>query len=212
MEMKKERNIIERENGQVLAEFTVMLLVIMLIVAMAVDLGVTNANKARLAQVAQQAEAECAQPAAALLVKNSATPGADMTRMLVKALRADGYKGAVTAYYYEPYGAEWAVYGLGESKRVYIYGVTLEDEAKTIFSVGAGENGIPISARLWQYSVAYSSEKTWRPDMPDNGYIKVAAGQDPDGVALTPVPSLDDALMPGGKEVLTAAIEEAKTK
>jgi len=206
------------EDGQVLVEFAVMIALLVLMLAFAVDFGVTNAAKARLAQVAQQAESECAQPATALAVKNSNRPGDTMTHALVKALRDSGYNGAVTAYYYEPSAAES---GLEVNKRVYVYGVTLEDDVRTVFSVGSGAGTIPTSARMWQYSVTYSSERTWRPydtgsgtppSPNNNGYLQVKAGDSGESAVLVPVSTLTEDKMPGGRAVLNAAVAEARNK
>jgi len=203
------KRILMEQSGQVLAEFAVLTLVLIVIIAFAVDFGIANANKARLTQAAQNAEAECALPAVALQVKNSDSPGKDMCRALIASLREDGYEGAVTAYYYEPTQPES---GLPDTRRVYIYGVLLETDAQTLFSVGAGGMKIPISARIWQYSVAYSSTKVWHPTMLDNGYISVGAGESAEAKPITPVMSLDEATMPGGMDILKEAIQDANQR
>ena len=202
------------EQGQVVAEFAIISLVLVLIVAFAVDFGVANAQRSRMTQIIQQAEAECALPATAWKVKNSTNPGHVMTTALIDTLREDGFTGEITAYYYEPTKAELGFTdAYWNTHRIYIYGVYAQGHAQTMFSIGTGAMLMPINVRTWEHSVSYSNERTWRPSdsgvQPDNGYMHVGDGEPSSVGVWTNVMSLNESVMPGGNAAKDEAITEA---
>ena len=196
-------HIIEDVKGQSTA-LAVLLVAAMLMFSMfAIDFGMMWLERTRQADMLQQSEAACMEPAVSLKVKNSMTPGRDMCAALAGQLRASGFKGSIEAYYYELGPADGVT---DEASRAYAFGATVSGEVPLTFAALAGVTLPTIQSRTWTHAKFYSSEKVWRPPSSSNGRLMVDAGKPVSSGTWTSCSSANETMMPG----VGAALEKAR--
>jgi len=192
------------ESGQTTALFACALSAILICLAFAVDLGLANFDRTRTSDQVQQSLSEATLPATSLLVKNSATPGEEMTRALAESLRREGFTGSIEAYYYEP-----DITATRKDVRVYVFGINVECETKALFGRLLGTDGVPTRVLSWAHAIPYSSYETYKPATPANGVLRVGAGDDVSAGAWTPVTDMSEYMMPGVSVEVERAVAEA---
>ena len=195
------------ERGAVSVAFVIMLSLLLMMAAFAIDLGIAHIEKATQNDLAEQVEADQMKSANALLVKNSDTPQKDLAQGMISELRELGYAGEITAYYYEPKKAES---GLDDSERVYVFGLTLTQDQPTIFGTMFGTKELTVSTTKWSWANPYAQSYTYHPTSAANGIAHVNAGEDASKMTWSNVANMNENQMPGGKDVLATAIKSAK--
>lgn len=171
--MKSVFNETRSRSGQTTAYMAIVMLVIVMLAAFAIDMGLVNLTRARQADMLQQSLEKCLEPATSLKVKNSEDPGRELCGRLAGFLRDGGYDGAVTAYYYELDPSEG---GLPDNYRVYAFGATLEASTDMVLGHLYGTDAATTRVQAFSAGVAYASDKIYRPASAGCGKYAVEAG------------------------------------
>jgi hypothetical protein len=171
-----------REDGTALVVFIMLLVVILLICALIMDLGLCYITQTKQTNIANTAKAAKMTPSETLYIKNASNPSLQLATDLIETIRADGYAGDITIYYYEPTETED---GLSDNVRVYAYAVQLDTTYSTLFAKIIGRDTVPVESLVVGSASPYASEKVYRPTSIQNGAYYLAAGQAISGLTFT---------------------------
>jgi hypothetical protein len=179
------RNSLHNECGAVSVLFVISLAVILIFTAFITDAGSAWIVGIQQSDRASSTVQHIAQPASALLVKNSDTPGRTLALQIADDLRNEGYTGDIAVYFYEPTRSEAGL--KNDSTRVYAFAIQLDTSVNTVFARTYGVTSIPVSTLECAYAIPYSETKVYRPTVAANGVWKIPSGQSSSSIAYTAI-------------------------
>lgn len=159
------------ERGGIMPLAVAAMLIMFAVLAFSVDQGIAYAAKARQENALDSARSACMGAASALVAKGSDDPGAALCDTAVRALRAQGFSGQVTVWFYEA-----PEESLPESERLWSIGLQVSEDVPTVIARGFGVATIPAASCRVVTAVPYASERVWRPDAVACGRFDVAEG------------------------------------
>ncbi|MEG1434035.1 MAG: hypothetical protein RSD45_00610 [Gordonibacter sp.] len=153
-----------REERGTIAPLVVMsALLLLAVLAFAVDQGIACAVKVRQENALDAARDACMAPSFALVAKNEGNPGHVVACRFVQVLREEGVEGSVSVWFYEAPRED-----VPPSRRIWGIGVQVQEASPTIFSQGFGIASLPVASKRVVVAEPFADEVTWRPDL-DSG-------------------------------------------
>ncbi len=175
------------ERGTVLPLVVVSALVLIAVVAFAVDQGIAYAAKARQENALDAARAACMDASFALVAKNAEDPGAMVAACAVRALRDQGFDGSVSIWFYEVPAANSS-----KTERHWTIGMQVSERSPTVFARGYGIEGLPVASYRVMTAMPYAGEAVWRPSTRRCGRYNFAPGAGEANGAYTALATLGD--------------------
>lgn len=166
------------ERGNMLPLVVVSALVLFAVLAFSIDQGIAYAVKSQQENALDAARSACMDASFALIAKNAEDPGALVAERVVRTLRDEGCEGVVSVWFYEVPADQ-----LPSSERLWVIGMQVQGESRTVFARGYGIEGLPVASCRVMTAVPYAGEKVWRPTKLRCGRFDAAL--EPDGSVLT---------------------------
>lgn len=174
------------ERGNMLPLVVVSALVLFAVLAFSIDQGIAYAVKAQQENALDAARSACMDASFALVAKNAEDPGALVAERVVRSLRDEGCEGSASVWFYEAPAEQ-----LPSSERLWVVGMQVKGESKTVFARGYGIEGLPVASYRVMTAVPYAGEKVWRPSKRRCGRFDAVLGKGGSALAFTALPSLD---------------------
>ncbi|MEG2006859.1 MAG: hypothetical protein RRX88_04640 [Raoultibacter sp.] len=185
----KVRDKQQSQSGNVVIFTAVLLTILMIFAALAVDaasfLG-QHSRQTNITQIAKEAQSD-----AATMMKYSNTPGGDISRYMVDIIRANGFTGKIDVYYFE-LGSRDLTIEQATSNRYFAYKVALTDSYKTQFARIIGISEVEITTDLLGLGHPYSNAAVWRPNHLDNGVFTSQASATTPDLKFSPLVNISD--------------------
>ncbi|MEA5019888.1 MAG: hypothetical protein VB027_05925 [Gordonibacter sp.] len=191
----------KNEVGTVAPLIVVSALLLLTVLAFAIDQGVACAIKVRQENALDAARDACMAPSFALVAKNSDDPGRMVAVKLVQVLHEADVKGKITVWFYEV-----PVEDLSDSRRVWGIGVQAQENSPTTFAQSLGITSLPVASNRVIVAEPFSSEVTWRPNFDGgNGCYELDTGKPGEDLAFSHFSELEE-FPDEVKEVVRAAV------
>ena len=182
-----------------------MCIAIIAALAFSFDLSSALDRKAGLANDLVAARDDTMSASFQMMAKNSEKTGRMVADEAAAALRANGYAGEITVWFYEAPSSD-----MPRGKRAYAWGLGTKQTAPALFgALFTGSEGWEVSDVVYAHAVPFSAGNAWRPSDSGNGMYVYPAGTEVGEPAYTRAASESD-LPEGMKEELKTAAEEAK--
>ena len=146
------------ERGTIAPLVVMSALLLMAVLAWAIDQGIACAVKVRQENALDAARDACMAPSFALVAKNDDDPGRAVACRFMQVLREEGVEGSVSVWFYEAPRED-----LPPSRRVWGIGVQVQGASPTIFARGFGIASLPVASTLVVVAEPFADEATWRP-------------------------------------------------
>lgn len=174
------------ERGSVVPLAVVSVFILIAFVSFSVDQGIAYAAKARQENAIDGARASCMDASFALAAKNDEDPARAVARQVTESVRAQGFSGSVTVWFYEaPRDA------MPRSQRLWVVGIQLQEDVPTVFARGFGIGSIPAASYQVVDVVPYASDRAWRPEERVSGRYEVRAGESFSHASFRRIDALD---------------------
>ena len=175
------------ERGTIAPLAVTAVLLLFAVLAFSVDQGIACAAKVRQENAVDAARDACFDASFALMAKNADDPGLAVAHRVAETLRADGFFGAVTVWFFEVPKGE-----LPDSRRVWGIAVQLQEQVPTVFARGFGIESLPVASKRVLVAEPFAGSVVWRPDRSGGEVFELASGAEPTALARRAFARLDE--------------------
>ena len=149
-----------------------MCIAIIIALAFTFDLASALDRKASMANDLTAARDDTMSASFQMRAKNSESTGRAVADQAAATLRANGYSGEITVWFYEAPAAD-----VPRSKRAYAWGMGMSEKSPALFgALFTGSDGWTVSNVALAHSVPFTAGTCWRPSDSGNGRYTYPAG------------------------------------
>lgn len=147
-----------QERGTIAPLIVVSTLLLMAVLAFAVDQGIACAVKIRQENALDAARDVCMGAAFALTAKNDDDPGRAVATRAAQVLHDEGVRGKASVWFYEVPPGE-----VPASRRVWGIAMQVQEDSPTMFAQGLGIRALPVASKRIVVAEPFADEVVWRP-------------------------------------------------
>lgn len=174
------------EQGNMLPLVVASVLALFAVLSFAIDQSIAYVEKTHQENVLDTARTACMDASFALVAKNSESPGQNFADLVAKTIRAEGFSGRATVWFFEAPAS-----GLPVTERLWAIGIQLEADAPTVFARGFGIQSLPVASHRVVVAVPYASENVWRPVSKTSGRYEISKGIEQTKTTFTSIEAID---------------------
>lgn len=148
----------DQERGTIAPLIVVSALLLLAVLAFAIDQGIACAVKIRQENALDAARDVCMGAAFALMAKNDDDPGHAVAARVAQVLHDEGIRGKASVWFYEAPPGE-----LPASRRVWGIAMQVREDSPTVFAQGFGIRALPVASKRIVVAEPFADEVVWRP-------------------------------------------------